>query len=724
MNRTLFPPIFFLLLLGSCTQVTEQHSVPWDAPALERSIRVFDTHRQREISFGAMLSELARAEVVFLGETHLDETTHRTELAVYEGLIRKTRGGVVLAMEMFERDDQRALDQYTAGEIDEREFVHRVQPWSNYRSAYRPMIEAARREGLPVIGSNVPTRLQRTIAMGGEKALEELDAEQRQLLPAEFLANTAEYWARVDNAVRGHLHMMGSAAPEDRLYSTQSLWDNSMGEACALALRDFPGRMVLHVNGGFHSARWDGTVRQLRLRRPETRILTVAISPTGSLATAGAAGAEDLSDYYILADSRSRDVNEGFHAVMVPSELRYRLHVPEAASDENPVPLLIWLCDDGFSADDGLTLWKQRLGEKVAIASFEPPFPEQQPDLAVGGRWYWPETFDEDIGQMDTGIDRAWGYLLRNYPIDPETVVLAGEGTGATVVAATTLFSGRMSTRSVAVRPRHFRKLRDFPLPLDLDGEAADRPDRALLVLAGGDSEEWWQQELGDYAKTGLAGQFALASEDPWLSYGQVEEALVSRLGLQQAQLHQDRPRSHVVLETETARGRLWATVYALQKTEPGTDVAILGPADGERAEGSDPASTPLPLAIRPEDFATGATLPLAPGPFGGTTVVVLTEGTEEIDIPAWLELEKKNVLGAHSRFHRLRIATPSGDTALGQVLARLEAENRNNVLIVPALFCADPETMRRLLAEAAPFAESMTLHWSPGLGERLYRAE
>ena len=71
--------------------------------------------------------------------------------------------------------------------------------------------------------------------------------------------------------------------PDDveRLYSTQSLWDNSMGEACAIALDEHPGSSVLHVNGGFHSAYWDGTVRQLELRRPDTRSATVSIVPAG-----------------------------------------------------------------------------------------------------------------------------------------------------------------------------------------------------------------------------------------------------------------------------------------------------------------------------------------------------------------------------------------------------------------------------------------------------------
>ena len=52
---------------------------------------------------------------MFLGETHDDETTHRLELAVYEGLLHRKPKQVVLAMEMFERDVQQVLDDYLAG---------------------------------------------------------------------------------------------------------------------------------------------------------------------------------------------------------------------------------------------------------------------------------------------------------------------------------------------------------------------------------------------------------------------------------------------------------------------------------------------------------------------------------------------------------------------------------------------------------------------------------
>jgi len=722
-----------IIACSACTQrpgTSGDAGRPWAAPSLDRATRIFDTHRQRQISLSTMLAELARADVVFLGETHLDETTHRVESAVYEGLIALRNGQVVLAMEMFERDDQPALDDYVAGKITEAEFIERTDPWPNYGSAYRPMIEAARREGLPVIGSNVPVHLRRKLAMGGQETFENLPEEQRALLPEQLLAHTPEYWARVDNAIRGHMGMLGSPEPpepEDRLYTTQSLWDNSMAEACAEALDAHPGHLVLHINGSFHSSRYDGTVRQLRLRRPELLVKTIAVAPTFSLATAGAKDAGRVADYYILAEAVARDANEGFYAVNVPAELRYRLHVPESATDQHEVPLLIWLCDDGFSAADGLRLWKERLGERIAIAAIEPIYPAQQEDLAQGGRWYGPETFDQDLSLLETGLDEVWGYLLRNHPVDPEAVVLAGEGTGATVVAFASLFAGRMESRSVAAHPRQFSKLRYFPLPLALDGGTDRGPSRELLVITDSASREWWQQELSDYARTGLADELVLATDDPWQRYRQVEQALAVRLGLPVPRPDEARTRRHIVLQVDTPRARLWARTYALSATDAATDVAIFGPggpAAASEASGGDAESSQLPVDLGPSDFPNGKGFPLAPGPFGGTTVLVLPEGLDPKVSAEWEQFEEDGVLSRQHRFHRLRVAKRTGPDGLAAVLTQLKSENRKNILIVPARFCADPETMRTLRAETADLAEELTLHWQPGLGAGLRSIE
>ncbi|MBI3720906.1 MAG: hypothetical protein HY248_00005, partial [Fimbriimonas ginsengisoli] len=77
-----------LLLLASCTTPRTgaglEPRAKWAAPPLERAVCVRDGRTGQALSFDAFLDRLARSEVVFLGEQHTDETTHRVELAVYQ----------------------------------------------------------------------------------------------------------------------------------------------------------------------------------------------------------------------------------------------------------------------------------------------------------------------------------------------------------------------------------------------------------------------------------------------------------------------------------------------------------------------------------------------------------------------------------------------------------------------------------------------------------------
>ena len=717
MNRRLFA-LGLLLLPASCATMPRgghglDQRTNWSAPPLERAISVRDGRTGRDLSLDALLDALAKADAVFLGETHTDETTHRVELAVYEGLLARHGGKVVLAMEMFERDVQPDLDAYLAGKIDEPAFLANARPWSNYQTAYRPLIEKAKSSGHPVVASNFPAPLRQRVAREGPAALTSLEGDARRQAPAKLLPNTPEYWRRVDNAIRGHRAMMGGGSDEDRLYSTQSLWDNSMGEACALALDAHPGHMVLHVNGGFHSAYWDGTVHQLLERRPRTKVLTVAITPVTNPGVAEVGSAPE-ADYVVFAEARATDVEEGAWSVYVDREQKYRLHLPKKASSEQRVPLLIWLADDGLTAADGLALWRERLGDEAAIAVLEPLFPEVQPDLSQGGRWFRPDTFSSDVGSLVTAVEGAWGYVFRHYPIDPDRVCLAGEGTGATIVAAAALLTDRMSVQAVAFNPRHYAKIKDFSLPLpELLGDET-LPDRTLQVVAEERDKSWWSNEFSEYADIGLAASIVAVDDDSWKRELEAENALRGALGLERRPAATSPERRYIVADADSPRARQWARLQALRRTntEDGT-VAVLDALPTE--EGAKQISTD----IHAESFAAPDALPKCPGPFGGTTVVVIPSDTAMPEVRAWLALAKDDPLNKTSRFHRLRIARDEDGQRLPDVLATLHSERRDNVLVVPATFCADASTMRALERSVRALEDTMTIQWLPGLGGR-----
>ncbi len=717
-ERRLAIPILLLPLACAATPRAAEHreeAPPWSAPPIERAVSVRDGRTGAVRSFDELLDELADADVVFLGETHTDEATHRVELAVYEGLLARQSGRVVLALEMFERDVQPVLDAYLAGEKSEPEFLAAARPWSNYPTGYRPLIELAKERRVPVIASNFPTPLRRRMAQEGNAILTGLEGPARGQAPQEFFANTPEYWRRVDNATRGHAaNMPASAANADaeRLYSTQSLWDNSMGESCALALDAHPGSSVLHVNGGFHSEYWDGTARQFALRKPAASIRTVAIVPTSN-PTVADVGGKPVADFVVFAEARATDVNEGTYSVSVRRSIEYRLHLPAKRGDTAALPLLIWFADDGERSTDSLALLRKSIGDESAIAVIEAPYRETQDDLVEGGRWFWPDSFSSDIGTLAGAAEEVWAYALRHHPIDPARVCFGGEGTGATVASAVALLSDRASARTVAFSPRKFAKLKDIPLPLaELRGDAP-APAKSLHVVVDAADESWWSGELAEYAAIGLEGTVELATDDPWLRDGERESALRTALGLEPARLGADAPRRHIVVDG--TRAQSWARLIAAdQRAQDGALVAVLD------ASPTDVDSTIVEVDIVPEKLASGTGVPRCPGPFGGTSVIVLHESSSPEEIAAWVALEDADPLAKKSPFMRLRIAAGSGERSLPNVLTKLSNQGRKNVLIVPATFCADGETMRSLRRGVRDFEDQMTLHWRPGLGGAL----
>ncbi len=698
-------------LIGCSTPPDADDASRFDVPSLERAAVVRDGRTGESITFAAMQDDLADADVVFLGETHLDETTHRVERAVYEGLIERTGGRVVLAMEMFERDVQPALDAYLAGASTEAEFLAASRPWANYRTAYRPLIELAKLHRLPVVASNTPVGLRRKIAIGGEEAWNALSDEERSLLPLVLHDNTDGYWRRVANATRGH-GAMGASRPTDRRYSTQCLWDNTMGDSCARALDERPGHVVLHVNGGFHSQGWDGTVHQLMLRRPDASVKTVAIHPVVNPAVAEVTG-EPIADYVVFAENGARDQSDGLYAVTVSRELRYRLHVPASASFEAPAPLLIWFDDVEFSTSSGMRLLRDRLGAEAAICVVEAPFPQPTEDLEEGGRWFRDDSFSNDLGDLAAGVERICGYVRRNLPVDPDRVVLAGEGQGATAAIFMTVHARPIAGDGVAFSPSSHRSLSGVPLPLP-EGDAVPPANASLVIVAGPDHAEFWNGEFDGYRALGVDARLAPAPDDPWRAEAELTAFLRDALSLPPRGPPASGAPAHLLIDGDSPRARRWARVLAHRLAdERGGPVAVVGNEDEARRRGSIALETNVAAARFRETNA----LPRSSGPFGGTTVVVVPRDVAPAERAAWLALEADDPIAKSSRFHRLRVAAVDGGPSLGEVLAKLQAEGRRNVLVVPAVFCASADLMRTLRSEVRHLDDDMTVEWRPGLG-------
>lgn len=254
-----------------------------------------------------MAADLARADVVLVGEQHDDPNTHRLELAVLEALARR-QVAVTLSLEMFERDVQASVDTYMSGSSGEDDFLKNSRPWPRYATDYRPLVEFARRQHWPVVAANVPRRIAADVAKSGKPAVDALTTADRFLAAADLQCPHDTYFDRFADQMGSGGHQSGSTpvsaadTTTERYYWAQCVKDETMAESIAAAFARQAGKpgVVVHVTGSFHSDYGDGTGERVRRRLAGRRVAIVSMSPVENLDTvAPAPGDLKRGDYLV-----------------------------------------------------------------------------------------------------------------------------------------------------------------------------------------------------------------------------------------------------------------------------------------------------------------------------------------------------------------------------------------------------------------------------------------
>jgi uncharacterized iron-regulated protein len=270
-------------------QASQAQPAPTAHPTVSAYVpeRVFDTRRRAFSDFEVMLADLARADVVMVGEQHDDPNTHRLEAAILQGLLRR---GVplIVSLEMFERDVQIQMDGYLAGRIAEEEFLKTSRPWPRYATDYRALVEMAKAHGWPVVASNVPRRYAVEVAKVGLAALDALPPAERALIARELQCPLDGYFLRFAETMGAHSAPGDEKSSEDakakseRYYLSQCVKDETMAESIGAAFERQSGRpgTVVHFNGAFHSDFGAGAAERVRRRLPGRRVAVVTVMPT------------------------------------------------------------------------------------------------------------------------------------------------------------------------------------------------------------------------------------------------------------------------------------------------------------------------------------------------------------------------------------------------------------------------------------------------------------
>lgn len=210
--------------------------------------------QQQSYTRQQVLQQLAIAKVIYLGETHDSQKDHQAQLEIIQELHRQNPK-VAIAMEMFQRPYQGAIDQYLAGKLTEIQLIEQTEynrrwgfPWENYA----PILRFAKANQLPVIALNTPTEVTRKVAREG---LENLTPDELQHIPhrSDIRTDNAEYRQMALDFFKQHQQVgHGSSANFDNFFLAQVLWDETMAEGIVKFLIANPDYQVVVLAGQAH----------------------------------------------------------------------------------------------------------------------------------------------------------------------------------------------------------------------------------------------------------------------------------------------------------------------------------------------------------------------------------------------------------------------------------------------------------------------------------------
>jgi len=265
--------------------------------AMSVHYKIYSTVNQKAATVDQIADGLANADVLFFGEEHNDTTAHYLELTIFKKLAEKYPGKIALSMEMFETDCQNVLDEYLNGLIREKNFVTEARAWHNYND-YRPLIEWAKANHIPVIAANAPARYVNMTNRLGLASLEQLSPIGKSYLPPLPIDTaTGSYYEKFLQIMGGHNAMGGM-----KMFEAQNLWDATMGWSIAKFARAHKGYKIFQLNGGFHSEEKLGAAAQLKKYAPKIRVLNIATYSDDNFANPDWNKLSKNGDFIIITD--------------------------------------------------------------------------------------------------------------------------------------------------------------------------------------------------------------------------------------------------------------------------------------------------------------------------------------------------------------------------------------------------------------------------------------
>lgn len=231
----------------------------------KKAYQLFDKNGKKT-TYKKLLKEAGLTQVLLFGEYHNNAISHWLELEITKDLAESKK--LVLGAEMLEADNQKQLNQYLKGEIDQKKLDSVARLWKNYPNDYKPLVDFAKEKNFPFVATNIPRRYASMVSKNGFEALEKLTDEEKSWIAPQPISYDASLLGYVEM-----MKMMGEHTSPN-MPKAQASKDATMAYFINKNLEE--NTVFIHYNGTYHSDNFEGISWYLKTYHPEIKIVTIS----------------------------------------------------------------------------------------------------------------------------------------------------------------------------------------------------------------------------------------------------------------------------------------------------------------------------------------------------------------------------------------------------------------------------------------------------------------
>lgn len=231
----------------------------------KKAYQLFDK-KGKKTSYKKLLKEAGLTQVLLFGEYHNNAISHWLELEITKDLAESKK--LILGAEMLEADNQKQLNQYLKGEIDQKKLDSMARLWKNYPNDYKPLVDFAKEKNFQFVATNIPRRYASMISKNGFEALGKLTDEEKTWIAPQPIP--------YDASLPGYAEMMKMMGDHTspNMPKAQASKDATMAYFINKNIEE--KTVFIHYNGTYHSDNFEGISWYLKTYNPNIKIVTIS----------------------------------------------------------------------------------------------------------------------------------------------------------------------------------------------------------------------------------------------------------------------------------------------------------------------------------------------------------------------------------------------------------------------------------------------------------------